>query len=240
MQTVLLTGISSGIGKEIARQLKAQGIRVIGTDLYQPQDASIFDHFIAADFRDRSALDPIIEYILQEDIRLTGFVHNAMLYAGGLDRCDYESFMSVYAVSVAAPYYLCQQLNDTFAPGMSIVLIGSTRYLQSQPFTESYSAAKGGLYSLNHALAMSLRGKARVNLIAPGWIDSKGEGPFSVEDKASQPVGRVGQPSDVASLCRFLLSDEAGFITGAVFPVDGGMTRQMIYPGDFGWDYKTP
>lgn len=238
METVLLTGISSGIGREIARQLKASGVRIIGTDLIQPQDESLFDHFIEADFRDQSALEPIIEYILKEKIRLTGFVHNSMLYAGGIDRCDYASFMSVYAVSVAAPYYLVQQLESAFAPRMSIVLIGSTRYLQSQPLTESYSAAKGGLYSLNHALAMSLRDKARVNLIAPGWIDSKGEGPFSAADEASQPVGRVGQPSDVASLCRYLLSDEAGFITGAIFPVDGGMTRQMIYPGDFGWNYS--
>lgn len=104
----------------------------------------------------------------------------------------------------------------------------------SMPQTESYTAAKGGIAALTHALAVSLRGKARVNSISPGWIDTSGtryEGP----DAAQQPVGRVGRPIDIAHAVLFLCSSRSGFITGENLCIDGGMTRQMVYHGEHGW-----
>ena len=107
----------------------------------------------------------------------------------------------------------------------------------SQPQAESYTAAKGGISALTHALAVSLAGKARVNSISPVWIDTTGSeirGP----DALQQPVGRVGKPEDIAELALFLCSDKAGFLTGENICVDGGMTRQMIYHGEHGWYYR--
>lgn len=106
----------------------------------------------------------------------------------------------------------------------------------SQPFSESYTAAKGGIAALTHAMAVSLSGKVRVNSISPGWIDmdyTVYEGP----DSAQHPAGRVGHPADIANMVLFLCSDKAGFITGENICIDGGMTRQMIYHNDCGWTY---
>ena len=115
-----------------------------------------------------------------------------------------------------------------------MVNISSSRDRMSQPQTESYTTAKGGIHALTHALAVSLAGKARVNSISPGWIDTEYriyEGP----DAAQQPAGRVGDPRDIANMVLYLCSDLAGFITGENICIDGGMTRQMIYHADHGW-----
>lgn len=104
----------------------------------------------------------------------------------------------------------------------------------SQPQTESYTAAKGGISALTHALAVSLAGRVRVNSISPGWIDTEGAS-FEGPDALQQPVGRVGTPSDIADMVLYLCSDKAGFITGENICIDGGMTRLMIYHNDFGW-----
>lgn len=237
MRTYLLTGAGNGIAQSIRSRLIADGDLVIETDLIKPEEKPDDRPFFTADLRRFEDLDRIISYIRDKGICLNGLIHTAMLHHGGLDTCTYDQFIDAYKVGVAAPFYLMQKLNSLFAKNAAAVLIGSTRFLMSQPDWESYAAAKGGLYALNHALAMTLAGKVRVNLIAPGWIDSSNRGQFSAAEKRSQPAGRVGTPGDVAALCRFLLSDEAGFITGAVFTVDGGMTRQMIYPGEFGWDF---
>src|SRR5690606_27506997 len=119
----------------------------------------------------------------------------------------------------------------------SIVNITSTRALMSEPNTEAYAASKGGLVALTHALAMSLGPAVRVNAIAPGWIATdawrpraeRKEPALRAVDDAQHPVGRVGRPEDVAALAVYLASDEAGFVTGQVLTIDGGMTRKMIY-----------
>ena len=124
-----------------------------------------------------------------------------------------------------------------FAPGASIINISSSRDRMSQPQSESYAAAKGGVSALTHALAVSLGGKVRVNSISPGWIDTDYivyEGP----DATQQPVGRVGNPLDIANMVLFLCSEKAGFITGENICIDGGQTRLMIYHNDFGWTYQ--
>ena len=148
--------------------------------------------------------------------------------------CIRDRFNYALQVGVAAPFYLTKLLLPHFAPGAAIVNISSTRDRMSQPQTESYTAAKGGIAALTHALAVSLAGRVRVNSISPGWIDTAYtvyEGP----DATQQPAGRVGNPLDIANLALYLCSDMAGFITGENICVDGGMTKQMIYHNDWGW-----
>ena len=153
----------------------------------------------------------------------------------GLDECTWEEFQYALAVGVTAPFYLVKLLAPHLAKGASIVNISSSRDRMSQPQTESYTAAKGGISALTHALAVSLRGKARVNSISPGWIDTNYK-EYDGADASQQPAGRVGNPMDIANMVLFLCSDKAGFITGENICIDGGMTRQMIYHGDYGWN----
>ena len=161
-------------------------------------------------------------------------MHNAPPLSKGLDTCTYEEFNEALRAGVTAPFYLTKLLTPYLAPGASILLISSSRDRMSQPQTESYTAAKGGIAALTHALAVTLAGRARVNSISPGWIDTaytQYEGP----DAAQHPAGRVGNPMDIAHMALFLASEQAGFITGENICIDGGMTRQMIYHNDFGW-----
>ena len=150
--------------------------------------------------------------------------------------CTWEQFNQALQVGVAAPFYLTQLLLPYFGEGASIVNISSSRDRMSQPFTESYTAAKGGIAALTHALAVSLRDKARVNSISPGWIDTTGSQFFGADER-QHPAGRVGTPQDIAQMVLFLCSDKAGFITGENIYIDGGMTHQMIYHDDCGWRF---
>jgi NAD(P)-dependent dehydrogenase (short-subunit alcohol dehydrogenase family) len=111
----------------------------------------------------------------------------------------------------------------------------------SQSDTESYTAAKGGISALTHALAISLACKVRVNCVSPGWIEvnESDEVTQSVADKNQHPVRRIGKPRDIARAVMFLCDEGSGFITGQNITVDGGMTKQMIYSDDCGWEYKT-
>jgi len=145
-----------------------------------------------------------------------------------------RNFDRALRVGVAAPFMLTKLFMDHFAKGAAIVNISSSRDRMSQPFSESYSASKGGLNALTHAMAVSLSGKVRVNSISPGWIDNS-DSNLQGADAFQHPAGRVGRPEDIAEMVLFLCSDKAGFITGENICIDGGMTRQMIYHGDFGW-----
>ena len=141
------------------------------------------------------------------------------------------------AIGITAPFYLAKLFAPHFAPGASIINISSSRDRMSQPQSESYTAAKGGIAALTHALAVSFAGRVRVNSISPGWIDTAYtvyEGP----DALQQPAGRVGHPGDIANMVLFLCSDKAGFITGENICIDGGQTRMMIYHNDCGWSYQ--
>ena len=161
-------------------------------------------------------------------------INNALPLMKGIDECSYEEFNYALRVGVTAPFYLAKLFAPHFAPGGAIVNISSSRDRMSQPQTESYTASKGGISALTHALAVSLAGKVRVNAISPGWIDTDYtvyDGP----DAAQQPAGRVGNPLDIANMALYLCSDQAGFITGENICIDGGMTRQMIYHGEHGW-----
>ena len=140
-------------------------------------------------------------------------------------------------MGVTTPFYLTKLLMLHFAPGASVINISSSRDRMSQPQTESYTAAKGGIAALTHAMAVSLAGKARVNSISPGWIDTTGSD-ITGPDAVQQPAGRVGKPEDIAEMTLFLCSDKAGFITGETICIDGGMTRLMIYHGEHGWTFE--
>ena len=152
----------------------------------------------------------------------------------GIDECSYEEFQYALAVGVTAPFYLTKLLTPHLAPGASIINIASSRDRMSQPGTESYTAAKGALSALTHALAASLAGRVRVNAVSPGWIDTEGRN-YSGPDAEQHPAGRVGTPQDIAEMVMFLCSDKAGFITGENICIDGGMTKLMLYHGDCGW-----
>ena len=161
-------------------------------------------------------------------------INNAAPKMCGIENCSYEDFEYALKVGVTAPFYLSKLFALRFAEGASIVNISSSRDRMSQPGTESYTAAKGGISALTHALAVSLSGKVRVNSISPGWIDNNYT-VYEGADAVQQPAGRVGNPRDIANMVLYLCSDMAGFITDENICIDGGMTRQMIYHGDHGW-----
>lgn len=178
--------------------------------------------------------EELTKLVIEKYGKVDFIVNNALPLMKGIDECSYEEFEYALKVGVTAPFYMVKLLKDHLAEGASIVNISSSRDRMSQPQTESYTAAKGGIAALTHALAVSLAGKARVNSISPGWIDTDYkvyEGP----DAYQQPAGRVGNPLDIANMVLFLCSEKAGFITGENICIDGGMTRQMIYHGDCGW-----
>ena len=194
------------------------------------------DWFVG-DISDKETLERFAAYVAEQSGHVDFLVNNALPLMKGIDECSYEDFQYALSVGVTAPFYLTKLLMPYFADGASIVNISSSRDRMSQPQTESYTAAKGGIAALTHALSVSLAGKARVNSISPGWIDTTGSD-ISGPDASQQPAGRVGKPEDIAEMVMFLCSDKAGFITGENICIDGGMTRLMIYHGDHGWTYK--
>ena len=224
---VVVTGGAQGIGKCIRELFEAEGAKVYIIDIL-PNDC------FNGDIGDENVLKGFAEMVLKESGHVDFLVNNAPPLFKGLDSCTYEEFDRALRVGVAAPFMLTKLFMDHFAKGAAIVNISSSRDRMSQPFSESYSASKGGLNALTHAMAVSLSGKVRVNSISPGWIDNS-DSNLQGADAFQHPAGRVGRPEDIAEMVLFLCSDKAGFITGENICIDGGMTRQMIYHGDFGW-----
>jgi len=228
----LVTGGAHGIGEAIVRRLsKRWGIIFVDTDeaAGHALAAETGALFMAADVADEAQMVEAVEHVWQRFVRLDLLVNNAGISQfRPLDQADTEHWNRVLAVNLTAPFVLAREAAPLLkASGGSIVNIASTRALMSEPGTEAYSASKGGLVALTHALAMSLA-PVRVNCISPGWIDVKGE-PLSLQDHDQHPAGRVGKPDDVAALVEWLAGPEAGFRTGANLPLDGGMTRKMTY-----------
>lgn len=234
-KTAVITGVSAGIGRCLALGFMEKGAKVAGIDLLPSPDA--LDLFMRGDIAEQAALEDFAGRVRGTLGRVDILVNNAMLTGGGLDGCGYEDFLYAQRTGVAAPYYLTRLFKPAFAPGASVLNISSTRACQSQKNTESYTAAKGGVQALTHALAMSLSGLARVNAIAPGWIDTKESG-LSDADRAQHPAGRAGKPEDILAAALFLCSEKASFITGQTLVVDGGMSKRMIYHNDEGWHFE--
>ena len=195
------------------------------------------DWFVG-DVSDKTALERFAAYVIEQSGHVDYLINNALPLMKGINECSWEDFTHALAVGVTAPFYLTKLLMPHFAPGASIINIASSRDRMSQPQTESYTAAKGGIAALTHALAISLAGKVRVNSISPGWIDTT-ESEITGSDALQQPTGRVGKPEDIAEMALFLCSDKAGFITGENICIDGGMTKLMIYHGEHGWTYDS-
>ena len=223
----IVTGGANGIGKCIADEFRKHGATVYVIDKQEGE------HFVG-DIAKQEILEAFVADILTKHDKVDYIINNALPLMKGIDECTYEEFQYALSVGVTAPFYLVKLLKEHFAEGASIINISSSRDRMSQPQTESYTAAKGGIAALTHALAVSLAGKARVNSISPGWIDTAYT-VYQGADAIQQPAGRVGNPMDIANMVLFLCSDKAGFITGENICIDGGMTKQMIYHGDNGW-----
>lgn len=201
----------------------------------------VVDQKSGADFMGDIACEDTLcdfaQYVIKKYGRVDYVINNAMLTRGGLSECSYEDFNYVLRVGITAPFMLAKLFMPYFSKGASIVNISSSRDRMSQPETESYTAAKGGIAALTHAMAVTLAGRVRVNSVSPGWIDTAFR-QYGGADAVQHPAGRVGNPLDIANIVLFLCSEKASFITGENICVDGGMTKQMIYHGDFGWEYK--
>lgn len=229
-KVAVVTGAAHGIGLAISQEFRRLGAEVCAIDIMPG------DHFVG-NIGDPAVLEAFVRDILSRHERVDFIVNNAPPVMKGINECSWREFQQALSVGVTAPFYLVKLLKDALNPGASIVNISSSRDRMSQPQTESYTAAKGGISALTHALAVSLAGKARVNSVSPGWIDTEYtvyEGPDAIQ----QPAGRVGNPMDIAHLVMFLCSDRAGFITGENICVDGGMTRLMVYHNDCGWSLQ--
>ena len=226
-KVIVITGGAKGIGKCIAEEFQKNGAHVCIIDVAEG------DHYVG-DIADKATLEAFAQSVIDQYGQVDVLVNNAPPLFKGIDKCTYDQFQRSLAIGVTAPFYLSKLFAPHFAPGASIINISSSRDRMSQPQSESYTAAKGGISALTHALAVSLAGKVRVNSISPGWIDTAYrvyEGP----DAYQQPAGRVGDPMDIANMVLFLASEKAGFITGENICIDGGQTKLMIYHGDHGW-----
>ncbi len=226
----VVTGGANGIGKCIAEEFSRLGASVAVID------KAPGDHFVG-DVADKTVLETFAKEVIERYGRIDYLINNALPLMKGIDECSYEEFDYALAVGITAPFYLSKLFSPYFTDGGSIINISSSRDRMSQPQTESYTAAKGGIAALTHALAVSFAGKVRVNSISPGWIDTSFR-TYSGPDAVQQPAGRVGNPLDIAKAVQFLCSDDAGFITGENICIDGGMTKLMIYHGDNGWLYQ--
>lgn len=223
----VVTGGVRGIGKTICEEFRKAGAVVCILDQEE-------NEYFTGDLAEESVLRAFSGKVIRDYGRVDFLINNAMLTRGGLPNCSYEDFNYVLRVGVAAPYMLTRLFQEHFGENGSVVNISSSRDRMSQPGTESYTAAKGGIHALTHAMAVSLAGRVRVNSISPGWIDTDFK-EYQGPDAFQQPAGRVGNPLDIANMVLFLCSPKAGFINGENICIDGGMTRQMIYHGDFGW-----
>ena len=239
-KVIIVTGAARGIGKEIALRLAREGNLAIGFDndltsleaaAAELKDVSIV--YKNVDVSAENAVRKAIEEIDREYGRLDAIVNNAGYGSGRpFEEMTVAEFDRIIAVNLKAAFMLAKFALPLLRSSVeaAIVNIASTRALMSEPGDEAYAASKAGLLGLTHALANSLGPKVRVNAICPGWIDVSGVADnLSMQDHLQHPVGRVGKASDVAAMTAFLLSEEASFITGQSFVVDGGMTKKMIY-----------
>lgn len=242
---VLVTGGAHGIGKQICLDFINQGANVCFIDINETEGMKLADtnaqlHFFKGDVASQEDLQSFVIFAKEKLQRIDMIINNACVgYQGILSDCSYEQFDRTLAIGLKAPYELSRLCKTELVKNNGCIInIASSRAFQSEPDSEAYASAKGGIVALTHALSASLAQHVRVNCIAPGWINVTDIEEFSEEDKQSIPVGRVGKPKDISNMVLFLCSDKAGFISGETFVIDGGMSKRMIYHGDWNWHYK--
>jgi NAD(P)-dependent dehydrogenase (short-subunit alcohol dehydrogenase family) len=239
-KTAIITGGARGIGKGIALRFLAEGGRVMIADIDAEagketeaalQESERFS-FIHADAASEPSVENAVAKTLERFGRLDILINNAGIAAARnrpVAELPLEAWNRMIGTNLTGYFlFVKHAVPHLRASNGKIVNIASTRALQSEPDTEAYAAAKGGVVALTHALAVSLGPEIRVNCISPGWIDTAGASLRPI-DHLQHPAGRVGLPEDIAAMALFLVSDASGFVTGQSFVIDGGMTRKMIY-----------
>ncbi len=229
-KVVVITGAAQGIGKVISEEFKKAGANVCIIDLLK-------NDYFTGDITDEKTLVNFTEKVIKEYKNIDFLINNAAPPMGGLEDFSYDKFNFTLKVGISAPFLLAKLFKNHFNEGASIVNISSTRDRMSQSNTEAYTAAKGGISALTHALAVTFSGQVRVNSISPGWIDTQDK-EYQGSNNFQHPAGRVGRPIDVANIVLYLCSDKSSFITGENITVDGGMSHLMIYHNDKGWTYN--
>jgi len=227
----VVTGGAHGIGAAIAARLARDGWRVVVADRDASGAAPDSGRYVLCDVADETAVGTLLAGVAEEEGRLDALVCNAGINIHKrIAQLTLAEWSRVIGTNLTSSFLLARAGEAMLrAAHGCVVTIASTRAHMSEAHTEAYAASKGGLVALTHALSISLAPEVRVNCISPGWICTKGEPPRP-EDHAFHPAGRVGTPEDIAALAAFLVGPESGFITGAEFIVDGGVTRKMIYP----------
>ena len=230
-RVVLISGGAKGIGAGIASRFARDGWRVVVADREPGGSAPAGGRYVLCDVADEGSVSTLLRSVASTERRLDGLICNAgFMIRKPIADLSLAEWSSVLTTNLTSTFLLVRAAEALLrvASG-AVVTIASSRARMSESNTESYSASKGGLVALTHALAISLGPDVRVNCISPGWILTKGPEP-SAEEHGFHPAGRVGRVEDVAALAAFLVGTESGFITGAEFVVDGGVTRKMIYP----------
>lgn len=250
-KVVVVTGGALGIGRCLTQEFSKNGAKVAFVDMNRSAGEENLDIirkmggdalFFCGDISSEEVLKEFAQQVVDRYKKVDFLINNACISKKGiLEPCGYEDFNHVLKVGVTAPYYLTYLFLPYFSSCASVVNIASTRAFMSQSNTESYSAAKGGIIALTHAMAVSLSGRVRVNSVSPGWIDTgkyhdKDYVPKHTKaDLLQHPSGRIGTPMDIARAVFFLCDPENSFVNGENITVDGGMTKLMIYTGDEGW-----
>ena len=231
VSVALVTGGARGIGAAIAHRLARDGWRVVVADRDPSGSAPPGGRYVACDVADEAAVGSLVAGIAAQEARLDALVCNAGInIRKPIAELTLAQWSMVLRTNLTSTFLLARAGERMLrASKGAVVTIASTRAHMSEANTEAYAASKGGLVALTHALSISLSPDVRVNCISPGWIATKGDPPRTL-DHAFHPAGRVGAPEDIAALTSFLVGPDSGFITGAEFIVDGGVTRKMIYP----------
>lgn len=240
-KVVVITGAAGGIGRAISRAYGRVGAYVVLVDLNREGIDALAAEMkkngevaypVMVDLRNPSQIPILVEKVMKRFDRIDILINNAGI---GKWKSPYdltvEEWDEVLQVNLRAPFLLTREIAARMkGRGGSVINIASTRALMSEPNTEAYSASKGGIVALTHAMAISLApDKIRVNAISPGWIETGNYDALREIDHRQHPAGRVGRPEDIARACLFLSDDRNDFITGQNFVIDGGMTKKMIY-----------